>query len=633
MVTDGPNEPVRQDANPVFAYLAGLRRRLAQVYGLPLPEGGPSELPLPFLLASQRYGLSIAQVELLAVALGTELDLAWGEIWKAVSGGMRPRLGDLLPMVEPDTLKQAVLLEGLAGAGALTRNALIELRGEGPLVTREVVLGAGIAPRLAGAPQVAALGALLPPWPGLAQNLVLSESLRASVQAAALALLPNALVVIQGGEGSGRATLARAVASGAGLSILKVSVEQLEGQLERVRRDALWWGCAVLWTGETCPSRALRELEVPLIWICGRETPLPAQIASSRRFVQIQSPRWRRPEREALWARFCEGRLQPAQLQELASRYHYGPGRVEEVVLRARRRGQALSVSVPTCAQELQNVRFGGLAQRIEGERTWQDLVLAPELRQELDLALTWVRKGRQVFGEWGLGEGRSGSLGLTCLLHGPPGTGKTLAARVLATELELPLYRVDLSQILNKYIGETEKKLGRLFDEAATANAMLLFDEADALFGKRTEVKDANDRYANVETGYLLQRLEAHEGPVLLTTNLLSNLDGAFLRRLHVVAEFKRPGPGQLGQIWRLHLPKVCGEVDLEFLTRGFELSGAEVRSACVVAGLLAAQRGEEVGMPHLALGLSRELKKSGRLVQSARFGPFRALIERGHL
>lgn len=629
MVTDR-TEPSNEAPNPVAAYLQRLLVRIST------PSEDPGEkvdLPLPLLLASQRYGLSTPEVELLAYALGTELDLAWAKIWQELGGGLRPRLGDLLPLVEPDALKQAVLLEGLAGAGPLARNALIELRGAGPLMTRELALGAGLAPRLAGAPQVSALGRLLPPLPGLSGRLLLSESLRESVDQASRALLPNALVTIQGGEGSGRATLARAVASGVGLCILQVSVEQLESQLERVRRDALWWGAAVLVTGERCPARALRELELPLIWVCGRQTPLPGQIASIRRSVQLHSPRWRRPEREALWARFCEGRLEASQLQELASRYHYGPGRVEEVVLRARRRGQDLSTSVPACAQEVQNVHFGGLAQRIEGPRHWKDLVLSPELRQELDLALTWVRKGRQVFGEWGLGDGPSGSLGLTCLLHGPPGTGKTLAARVLATELELPLYRVDLSQILNKYIGETEKKLGRLFDEAATANAMLLFDEADALFGKRTEVKDANDRYANVETGYLLQRLEAHDGPVLLTTNLLSNLDGAFLRRLHVVAEFKRPGPRQLERIWRLHLPKVCGEVDLAFLTHGFELSGAEVRSVCLVAGLLAAQRGETVEMPHLVLGLCRELKKSGRLVQSTRFGPFRALVEKGHL
>ena len=167
------------------------------------------------------------------------------------------------------------------------------------------------------------------------------------------------------------------------------------------------------------------------------------------------------------------------------------------------------------------------------------------------------------------------------------------------------------------------------LFDAARDASVLLFFDEADALFGTRTEVRSSNDRHANNETGYLLQRLEAHPGPVVLATNLLANMDGAFLRRMHITAAFSLPTPEQLERIWRLHLPAVdTADLPLGPLSRSFQISGAEVRNACIIAGLLAAQDAEEIQAKHVVLGLTRELRKSGRLVEPSRFGPFEQLV-----
>jgi SpoVK/Ycf46/Vps4 family AAA+-type ATPase len=277
------------------------------------------------------------------------------------------------------------------------------------------------------------------------------------------------------------------------------------------------------------------------------------------------------------------------------------------------------------------SARFGPLAQRLPLDATREELVVSDDVLLELDLATSWLRHGARVFGEWGLGRSRDRTLGLTALFHGPPGTGKTLAARILAREVGLDLYRIDLSQTMDKYIGETEKNLSRIFDAAREANAVLLFDEADAVFGKRTQVRDAHDRYANVETAYLLQRLEEHEGPVILCTNLFANLDDAFLRRLHIVARFEVPGAAQRARIWALHLPEPevrQPDIDLDFLGERFPMAGGDIRNATVAAGLFAAREGARIGMGHLARGIHRELRKTGRIVDLARFGPWRQAI-----
>jgi SpoVK/Ycf46/Vps4 family AAA+-type ATPase len=222
------------------------------------------------------------------------------------------------------------------------------------------------------------------------------------------------------------------------------------------------------------------------------------------------------------------------------------------------------------------------------------------------------------------------GSGGLICLFHGPPGTGKTMAARVLAAAIGADLLRVDLSQVVNKYIGETEKNLDRVFDEAEATGAVLFFDEADSLFGKRTEVKDAHDRYANLETAFLLQRLEAHHGVCVLASNLRQNLDDAFTRRIHVIAEFPMPGRDERRRIWELQLPAehLAPDVDLALLADRAALSGGDIRNAAATAALLAAPAGGTVTMEHLVLGAWRELRKSGRLISADAFGPWKELL-----
>ena len=217
-------------------------------------------------------------------------------------------------------------------------------------------------------------------------------------------------------------------------------------------------------------------------------------------------------------------------------------------------------------------------------------------------------------------------------LFAGPPGTGKTMAAEALASELALPLYRIDLSQVVNKYIGETEKNLRRLFDAADTADVILFFDEADALFGKRTEVKDAHDRYANLEISYLLERMERFKGLAILATNRKKDLDEAFLRRLRFVLEFPLPGPAERLRIWRSVIPHGvdASALDFDFLAQRFPLAGGHLRAivfqACLQAGAAGAAKVLDMGA--IVRAVQREYDKLDRASSLDQFGPYAALV-----
>jgi hypothetical protein len=254
------------------------------------------------------------------------------------------------------------------------------------------------------------------------------------------------------------------------------------------------------------------------------------------------------------------------------------------------------------------------------------DLVVPEALVQQLDEIIAWHRSSHRVRWEMELGAGDPVGTGLTCLFSGKSGTGKTFAARCLANELGLNLYRIDLSQVVSKYIGETEKALAQIFDEVEAGHGLLLFDEADALFGRRSEVKDAHDRYANIEVGYLLQRLEAYDGLAVLTTNLQGNMDAAFVRRLRFILQFPAPDRDLRRRLWEQSLPAQQwrdGELQLDLLADRFQLSGGTIHNIGLAAAHLAADTPSgRITVGHLARATQRELQKSGRTADVAARG-----------
>ncbi len=266
-------------------------------------------------------------------------------------------------------------------------------------------------------------------------------------------------------------------------------------------------------------------------------------------------------------------------------------------------------------------------AQKIEPKYSLDDLVLPPDQQTQLREICNQTKYRHIVHREWGFDRKLSLGKGLNVMFYGPPGTGKTMAAEAIAHELQLDLYKIDLSQVVSKYIGDTEKNLNRIFTAATNANPILFFDEADALIGKRSEVKDAHARYANIEIAYLLQKMEEYEGVTILTTNLRQNLDEAFTRRIRFIVEFPFPEEEYRLQIWQGIWPKetpLAENVDLKLMAQKFKLAGGHIRNIALTAAFLAAAENEYVDMKYLLQATKREFQKMGRLINEAEFSTF---------
>ena len=266
--------------------------------------------------------------------------------------------------------------------------------------------------------------------------------------------------------------------------------------------------------------------------------------------------------------------------------------------------------------------RLGSLADRIEPRATWENLVVTRETEQLLHAMVDQVAARGQVYNHWGFSDRMNRGLGVSALFAGDSGTGKTMAAEVIANALGLALYRIDLSQVVSKYIGETEKNLQRVFDLMEGGGAILFFDEADALFGKRSEVRDSHDRYANIEVNYLLQRMETYTGVAILATNIQSALDPAFVRRLRFIVPFNFPGPAERQALWEKVFPAATpvDGLDPERLAR-LSLTGAGIHNVALQAAFLAATEGGSVTMPLILRAARTEFRKMDRPLNEAEF------------
>jgi hypothetical protein len=338
-------------------------------------------------------------------------------------------------------------------------------------------------------------------------------------------------------------------------------------------------------------------------------------------------------ERGELWTALLAGAandsITESDLRVLAGQFALSSGQI--VAAASTALAQALQQNRPLQSADLfAAARFHSghhlaeLAHKIEPRYSWDDLVLPETQITMLQELVNMVQVRPLVLDDWGLGRKLTAGAGVSALFSGPPGTGKTLAAQIMANQLGIDLYRIDLSTVISKYIGETEKNLERIFTEAAQSNAILFFDEADTIFGKRSEVKDAHDRYANIEVGYLLQRMENYSGVSILATNLRANLDDAFTRRLQFIINFPFPDEKYRLKIWEVLMPPdmPCADnLNLRLMAQRFKLAGGSIRNIIVSAAFLAASNGGRVGMPHLLHGARRELQKMGKLLTESDF------------
>lgn len=608
----------------------------------------PSTGESPLRRAARVFGLHALELDAMVLSIGVELDQRFASLAAYMNDHVartRPTVGLMLALT--GTHVSAVEL----CHGPAVRQGVLLLEGDGPLSGLALRVAPEILPRLV-APTVVErmpLGVRLRPKDDVRLDEIVigpvqreylrrwADSLRAGV-----AIRP---LVLAGRPGSGRATAVQAASSSADRALVEVawSPERADcaDRLGVAAREALWHGATLLVRISDSANNpdlagawaALTAWHLPLALALPPELVEAACAAASVEPVVISLESITIEQREQLWRRLLpsEGTGPPVELSdegrtELAARYDFLPG----TLVRAMRRADAdrdlaggndpLNLeSLSRACRAVGTAGMGPIAQRLAQPYTRDDLVLPRELLDELDLASAWMRKRRLVFEDWGFGRRIVLGQGLTALFAGEPGTGKTMAAQVLAHELGLDLFRVDLSRVMSKYIGETEKNLSQLFDDARASGAILFFDEADALFGKRTEVKDAHDRYANLEIGYLLQRMEEHTGTTVLATNRVGDLDEAFKRRFHFILDFPMPRTAERRRIWEGMLPRDAPrepEIDLDTLARDYDISGGDIRNSVLSAAFFAADEGMPVGLRHLKRGLRRELLKTGRVL-----------------
>jgi hypothetical protein len=444
---------------------------------------------------------------------------------------------------------------------------------------------------------------------------------------------PRALPIIHllGPDAADREVLARHAAAALGLHLYRLPVEllpttaaDLEALARLWQRECLLWRVSLYLRAGSEPGPA--GLIDRFLDSCSGVVFLDSEAgaASNRTAIALDAARPTAAEQRAAWTELLkpDGGDFPGRL---AAQFDLGLTDIRQLVRTAHdgAAGSDLELRLWEACLDRTRPRLGTLAQRLQPSAGWDDLVL-PAVEHGLLRQIAGQVRGRAtVYDDWGFRRKMSRGTGITVLFAGESGTGKTMAAEVLANDLHLPLYRIDLSAVVNKYIGETEKNLRRLFDAAEGGGAILFFDEADALFGKRSEVKDSHDRFANIEIDYLLQRMEAYRGLAILATNRKAALDPAFLRRLRFVLTFPFPGPEQRKAIWQRVFPAEVPRDGLDYgrLAR-LNLTGGSIHNIALNAAFLAANAGASVTMPLLFEAARGEFRKLDRPVSDADFG-----------
>ncbi len=402
-----------------------------------------------------------------------------------------------------------------------------------------------------------------------------------------------------------------------------------EGQPENYPRHALF--------------RALRSFKAIVFAGC-RDSAGTQLFSQHERCLKFTLPIPDFSLRRQIWQRElaqCGSPVSPDfDLDSLADRFNFTAGKVGNAVAEARRlantRGAPGSMIDAKDLNQACRAQSGGklptLARKINPIFAWNDIILPGDCLEQLREVCAHVRHRQRVFSDWGFEGKISLGKGVGILFVGPSGTGKTMAAEIIAGELALDLFKIDLSCVVSKYIGETEKNLSQVFTEAEQSNAVLFFDEADAVFGKRSEVKDSHDRYANIEINYLLQKMEEYEGIVILASNFQKNIDEAFTRRLRFIIEFPFPEKDYRYRIWQKAFPgstPLASDIDFDFLAHKLKLSGGNIRNIALGAAFLAVANSGHVGMEHIVCAAKREFQKMGRLCVKSDFEHYFELID----
>jgi hypothetical protein len=607
-------------------------------------EAAAVGVDLPIVTLASRFELDGASVRLLVAAAVPGLDVDLAMRWQVHAGGDEPerRVHQLIELLALDEGDGPCLLGLLAADGPLRRGDLVELvtgpgwAREAPLLQRRVYVPGCIIAALRGEEgfdsDLAGVATRVGP------DQVVATARREPALDAALADGRRPLVVV-GAAGVGKATAVAAAAARLGRQVVLAELSLIVGphgaspepalrSLRALTREARRLGDVLVLRVEDGLTTAPVQVQRAVLDLAGvggavlitRSADLARRLRAPE-VIELAGPD--ADEQRDLWRRHLGPAGLGLDLDAVVARCPLPAGEIREAAQlalgRARGRGELGRAGLEQAARDRLRHRLGEVASVVTTSLTWADLVVRDEVRARLREIVAAVEHRALVLDGWGFGRKVDYGRSLSALFYGPPGTGKTMVAGIIANDFGRELYRVDLSRVVDKYVGETEKNLRRVFEEAKKTQALLLFDEADALFAKRTRVESSNDRYANLAVNFLLQEMEQFDGCCLLTTNLDSGLDEAFRRRLRFRIEFPRPTEDERARLWPSMVPAgapLADDVDWAPLVDEFDrMTGAHIKNAVVRAAFLAAERGGEIDHDTLVRAAALEWTELGNL------------------
>jgi len=618
------------------------------------------------------FHLTLFEVDVILVCLAPELDLRYERLYAYLQDDVtrrHPSVGLAIELLCASLEEQLAARGHFAKDAPLLRNGLLEMWEDAShprphFLGRCLKLDERIAAYVLGSDR---LDARLIPYASLDSaeipigGLVLPVEFTARLQKMIGAALKDAqpqVFYLQGTAGAGRQTAVSALCHAQGKELIVLEAERLVELDEsgvhtlalRMGREAILRGAVIyidhfdtLFANEH-QSRLtalgdgmaqIWETQPGISFAVGEVAWQPVKAWEQVDCLTVAFPRLSAVERAQLWEKALDGKrcgIAGDEMKALVGKFRLGVGQIRAATREAEQlatgenpeNGQIQSSHLYAACRAQSNHKLATLAHKINPLYTWKDIILPADRLEQLREICNQARYRARVYDEWGFERKLSLGKGLNILFAGPSGTGKTMAAEIMTGELGQDLYKIDLSTVVSKYIGETEKNLARIFAEAETSNALLFFDEADALFGKRSEVRDAHDRYANIEIGYLLQKMEEYEGIVVLATNLRKNMDEAFVRRMHFTVEFPFPSEKDRGRIWEQIWPEStphAAEIDPRLLASRFELAGGNIRNIALAAAFLAAADGQVVDMRHILHATQREYQKMGKVMSVREF------------
>jgi hypothetical protein len=633
---------------------------------------------LPFQRVIKEFGLSIFEQDILLLALAPEIDLKYETLFAYLNNDISrkwPTCDLAIKVLSSNSKEEMKFHRCLLPEATLFSSGLLQTIQPIPERPFWLSIGFGVSAVVAHyllgftsldpmlincvkriAPQIA--------WDQVPISKNLKSSLKNIVKLFKQDLLERSkpLIILEGRHGSGRAAGAQAICRELNTCLFYLdlaaaqrppntlsSVMKRLALQQRLEKAGIYFDhCETLFDKEGSPLLVDQDMIKefadnlwPIFISCTPEMNW-RDLLKDRRSLNFHFEEPNYNERIQLWQKYIthEGnQVQEPDLKDLGNRFILTPGQIKDAVLSAVDMGQLNEKPVKTLHREdlftsarLQSDQsLGKLATKVTTIYEWHDLILPDNTLQQVRLIASAIKFQHVIYSEWGFDQRIDTGRGLKVLFAGASGTGKTMTAGIIARDIGLDLYKIDLSGVVSKYIGETEKNLDKIFQAARSSNAILFFDEADALFGKRSEVKDAHDRYANIEIAYLLQKMDEHKGAVILASNLAKNIDRAFSRRIHYIVEFPLPDMNHRERLWRSMFPSQAPldkDIDFRFLAKQFSISGGDIKNVALDTAFLAVQDGQVITMKQLIKAMARQMIKQGKVPSPTDFKQYHPMI-----